>query len=547
MPDTTTSIPRPSVDGGSERSLLRVDLVAIIALFAAALGIRLFLYRFQDVISIDGTGFAGAARQLLDGDVNGLSFYGLYPVFTGLVGLFEPDLETAGRLVSVFMGSLLVVPLYLLGLNMFSRATAFSACVVTIVWSSHLFASCQVATQAAYTTLALSGIYLVRRMFETRLPAYGCWAGLVVGLAFLTRPEAFLLFFVMPLVPLLEKRRELRLLWPSVAAYCAVFAGILCVNMLLVHHVTGTWQLAAKTSSALNDTVSYYLNITDLNQIPGVQSIGYLDFITRYPDLFLSNPVVNLKKIFTTILPAFLWLLALIGFLAGGWRKEIWFDRLFLVCSFAPLAVIIVFYYISDGYVEPFLPVLFLWCAEGGRSVERFLTGLLPAGNRRGFERFARHSPALLAASVIYAVFVFVPQIPVKRDLATYTWRDDGGRYDHKRLGLILRQHLPPGKIMTRWARLAYYSGHEMVGIPNTDFDGIMTAAMTDGARFLVLDGRLPGPRPQLDFLLDPLDKVSGSSFVVTPTAPGRKPGLYPYLLYTNPNSLGLMVYEIVR
>jgi len=47
---------------------------------------------------------------------------------------------------------------------MFSRATALAACILTIVWSTHLFVSCQVATQATYTTLALTGIYLVRRM-----------------------------------------------------------------------------------------------------------------------------------------------------------------------------------------------------------------------------------------------------------------------------------------------------------------------------------------------------------------------------------------------
>jgi hypothetical protein len=547
MSDATTFSLRPPADANSEKKLQCLDYCAIIVFFALALGIRLYLYRFFDVISVDGTGYVGAARKLMTGDISGLSFYGLYPVLTWLVGLAGPDLETAGQLVSVFMGSLLVVPLYLLGVDMFSRATAISACVVTIVWSSHLFVSSQVATQAAYTTLALTGIYLVRRMFESRLPSHGCRAGLAMGLAFLTRPEAFLLFFVMPLAPLLEKRREFRLLRRTVAAYCALFAIILCFNMILVHHFTGTWQLAAKTSSALNDTVSYYLNIPDLNHIPGVKTIGYLEFISRYPNLFLANPIINLKKIFTTILPAALWILALIGFLAGGMQKGRFFDRLFLMCSFAPLGVIIVFYYISPGYVEPFLPVLFLWCAEGGRCVERYTTGLLPAGFRQGFERFSRYSPALVAASVIYAIFVFVPQIPAKRDLSTYTWRDDGNRFDHKRLGLILKQHLPPGKIMTRWGLLAYYSGHEMVGIPNTDIDGIMKAAQDGGARFLVLDGRLPGPRPQLDYLLEPFDHVTGSSFLISPVPPGKKPGLYPYLIFTNPSSLGMIVYEFIR
>ncbi len=143
-----------------------------------------------------------------------------------------------------------------------------------------------------------------------------------MGLAFLTRPEAFLLFFLMPLALLVENRRELHTLWRSVIGYCAVFTAILCMNTVLIHHFTGTWQLAAKTSSALTDTLSYYLKIPGLNQIPGVKPIGYLDLIRDYPNLILTNPINNLKTIFETILPASFWLLAMIGFLAGGFQKK---------------------------------------------------------------------------------------------------------------------------------------------------------------------------------------------------------------------------------
>ena len=547
MPDTTQVTFGSAADLNAERKLQRLDYVVIILLFALALGIRLYLYRFHDVISVDGTGYVCAARKLMTGDISGLSFYGFYPALTWLVGVVGIDMETAAQLVSVVMGSLLVVPLYLLGVKLFSRATAFAASIVTIVWSSHLFASCIVLSQATYTTLALTAMYLIWRMFESRVSYYGYWAGLVMGLAFLTRPEAFLLFFVMPLALLLKKRRELHLVWRPVVAYCAVFTFILCINLLLVHHFTGTWQLAAKTSSALTDTLSYYLKISDLNQIPGVKSIGYLDMITRYPDLILTNPIKNLKIIFETILPVFLWMLALIGFSAGGLQREIACNRLFLLCSFAPLGVIVVFYYISDGYVEPFLPVLFLWCAEGGRSAERFITGLLPVSIRHDFDKFARYTPLLLVASFIYALVLLVPQIPGKRDLSTYTWRDDEGRRDHKRIGLMLKQYLPPGKIMTRWGRLAYYSGHEMVGIPNTNLLGIEQAATEGGARFLVLDGGVSGIRPQLDFLLDPLFKVPEVCFSITPNPSHKKPGLHTYLVYTNPGSLGVIVYEIIR
>ena len=547
MPAITTDCCRPSAHANREKKLQRFDYIAILLLCVVALGIRLYLYRFNDVISVDGTGYVGTARKLMSGDISGLGYYGFYPVLVWLTGMTGIDLETAAQLVSVVMGGLLVVPLYLLGQALFSRTTALAACIVSLVWSSHLFVSCIVANQSTYTTLALTAVYLVMRMFERRLFSYGCWAGIVMGLAFFTRPEAFLLFLVMPLAYVLENRREPRAVWRPIVAYGAAFAVIFFMNMLLIHHFSGTWQLSAKTSSALGDSLSYYLKIRDVNLIPGGKSIGYLELITRYPGFILTNPIQNLKTIVETTLPISLWLLAVIGFISGGMSGEMTIKRLYLICTFAPLAVIILFYYINGGYMEPYLPVLFLWCAEGGCSVERFVTQRIPVPAGYCAEKLIRYTAGVLIASCIYAVVLFVPQIPVKRDPSTYTWQDDDCRFDHKRLGLMLKQYLPPGKVMTRWARLAYYSGHEMVAIPNTDIKGIERAAYAGGARFLVLYGGSNGADAQLDYLLEPLNRIPESYFYVTPVTTVTQPGLYPYLVYSNPHSLGLIVYEIIR
>ena len=144
------------------------------------------------------------------------------------------------------------------------------------------------------------------------------------------------------------------------------------------------------------------------------------------------------------------------------------------------------------------------------------ITGLLPLRFHQGIERFTRIPLVFLVASCVYSLVILLPQIPAKRDLSTYTWREDEGRRDHKRLGLILKSYLPPGKIMTRWARLAYYSNHEMVCIPNTDLPGIEKAATAGNARFLP-HGGLNGAGNQFGSLLEPLDKVPKVYFWITP------------------------------
>lgn len=527
--------------------LKRFDCAAVTVLVAIGLAIRLYLYRFNDVISVDGIGYIGAAQKLVAGDIGGLSFYGFYPVLIRLVNMLGPEMEPAAQLVSAIMGGLLVIPLYVLGLRMFSRSTALVASVVSVAWPANLFVSGVVLSQSTYSTLALAGIYLVWGMFESRTIIRGIWAGFFLGLAFLTRTEGFLLFVVMPLVPLFIYRREVHRIWKPLAAYGGAFGLLLGLNMLLVHHYTGEWQLAAKTSSALIDTLSYYLNIPDLIQVPGVKSLGYLELITEYPKLLLANPLKNLKIMFGEMLPGFIWVFILIGMVSGMRTKQGLSARLFLLCSLAPLAVIVVFYYVSAGYFQPFLPALFLLTAEGAVLSERYLTDRLPLSIRHPFESLSAHSPITLCVSIVFFFILLVPQLPEKRDLDAYNWQDDQGRRDHKNLGLILKKYLPPGKIMTRYARLAYYSGHEMVAIPNTDLRGTVQMALNNNVRFLVLYGGRNGGGTQLDFFQEPLHKEPLGHFSISPVSSGSPPGFYKYLVYSHPSSLGVIVYEIVR
>ena len=55
------------------------------------------------------------------------------------------------------------------------------------------------------------------------------------------------------------------------AAYCGSFICLFGLNMILVHHVTGNWQLSAKTGSALTDALGYYLKVKDYAYIPDVK------------------------------------------------------------------------------------------------------------------------------------------------------------------------------------------------------------------------------------------------------------------------------------
>src|SRR6266508_1614104 len=343
MPDTRAFHERESVSAAAgEERLTRSEIMTMAILVIVALAVRLYFVSNCQVISTDGTGYVGAARRLLQGDITHLAKYGFYPVLIALANIFIHDIEMAGRVVSMVMGSLLLVPLFLLGREFFDWKTAVAACLVILVWPAIRFWSNEVMTQATYMTLSLSGVWFVWRTFRTGSRAIAFTAGIFLGLAYVTRTEAFLLAIAVPLVPLTaalldpsKRRNAVRLLPP----YVAGFLLILIPNLLLIHSVSGTWQLACKTSEALRDSLVLYLKIPEFQITPEMNKVGYLDLIRDYPGFIAHTTWENLKLTWKTMVPPLVWPFVFIGFVAGGWKKEEITKRFFLVSTLSPLVV----------------------------------------------------------------------------------------------------------------------------------------------------------------------------------------------------------------
>src|SRR6185369_16375591 len=465
------------------------DLILMVLLFLAALAVRIYSFKFFDVIPTDGTSYVETARAIWRGEINGIGVYGFYPVLIWVASSFISDSELAGRLVSLLFGSMLVIPLYLLGRDIFSRSVALSACLLAIVWPPLVNSSCQVITQSTHTTLQLTGVYFVWRAFKGYRISDGCLAGFFFGLTFLTRPEGLLLFFTTPLAFFYYRLKEIAKKPAFLWAYSGSFLALFIINLFLVHHVTGEWQLSAKTDSALNDALSYYLNTPDLNYIVGYEPKGYLDIMREHPGFIWTNSALNLKKAWETILPIPLWILCAAGFFSGGYSRERNIVRVFLVSTAVPIGVLIVFYYISTGYTEAYLPMIFLWTASGFFAVETWLkrrvAGFLSSDQNLVFGRI----PVLIVASVIYSLSVFATQIRKDISDSAHTLEMENGRRGENFTALILHESLPPGKITTRSSSIAFYTEREWINIPlGLDYDGIIKTAYDNGVRFLIAD-----------------------------------------------------------
>ena len=521
------------------------DEILLLAVTLAAIALRCHLLSVHDVISTDGTGYVNAARQIAAGDLGGFAVFGFYPFLIWLVSLLGIDMETAGRAISVFLGGCLPIPLYYLGAALFSRRTALAASFLAAVWPTLVAWSCEVMTQATYLILVTSGALLVLQMIRRPSVAKGMAAGACLALAYLTRPEGFLLFFALPLLPVLLQRADFPWFKRALAAYGLSFLLLFLVNLLLIRETTGLWQLSAKTGSALNDSLVINGRIGSLYDLAPGKVYGYLDILREFPDFIWVTGWKNLREVCSTLVPIPMWGLALLG-IAGGRGKG---NSLFLLPLFAPLCVLIAFYYVGPEYTQPYLPPLFLWVCEGGAFLEQ---KVLPLAGAR--PRFWSRIPLTPVLALLFAGWLLVRQLPAGPP-PPYRPESDGARRDIKNVGLLLKKYLPPGKIMTSSGRLAFYAERERMALPNVGTpEEILNAARANGVRYFVLCGIhnwevRDSWDPVTRGLLDPImpGKEPDEILACSPYAPVQvNIRLRQYLLYRSRSSLGVVVYEIL-
>jgi 4-amino-4-deoxy-L-arabinose transferase-like glycosyltransferase len=206
-------------------------------------------------IAIDGAYYGFMARDFLEGNfAKGLSqpFHPFYPL---LIYLISPDtalVETAGRFVSLFFGTLTLIPLYYLVKEAVGEKEAVLA---ALFYSFHPYLvphSGMLLSEATYWGLLTLSIYLFwiglkgRRAFELLT------SGAFLGMAYLTRPEglgyliAFLIWVVIYGGIKEGWFRKIVLLGGMVVVFSIFFIPY----VLYIHQETGRWLISKKAVEA---------------------------------------------------------------------------------------------------------------------------------------------------------------------------------------------------------------------------------------------------------------------------------------------------------
>lgn len=496
------------------------ETIFILACAFLALLIRFFFIPQNTVINGDGIYYTMLGEKLAAGDIyGGISGYWspLYSFLTGLASYFFAEREFAGRFVSLLAGALLIVPSYYLIRDFYGCLAARFGTILLIIQPLLIKASGWVMTESLYTliftTIVLSTWYALRNgrgrdFFLT---------GLLMGLAYLTKPEALGFLGLLLILTMGAKFFRPKIGFRRYAAgYLLILFGFTIFFLpyvIFLHQKTGQWTISQKIMINLPaiDYEGGLLKLTDDGQIttqdkiwgdmyetgnqpqeiapkPSPPSVEERPSLLTSATILGEKGLILLKKQFRDYIPAiipyFFVLIALVGFFYKPWTyfrsaKEIYLLSFFF-CTLVGYALST----IELRYLFPVIPILIAWVAKGiiesGDWTSKSLSNLLRT-SRPVNPRFVRIFILLVMAAWLVPLFLtqFKPD------------ELENVPFEEKQAGLwIKNQTTQAPLVMSSHAAVAFYAGGKHLFIPDEEFSTVLEYARRKKVNYLVFSER---------------------------------------------------------
>lgn len=448
---------------------------------------RLSFIISPDVIYNDSIVYIKAAEGILLGKWSETIVPPLYPALVAGGKLLMGDFERAGIMVSLVFGTLLFVPVFYLGRELYNERVGLIAALLAAVQPCLLRYSGAVLTESIYYFMVALSAFLALKAYTTGKALWIVSLSLTIVLAYLTRPEAlgFLLVFmgwVLLVRPATGNRSILKRL-------SIVLLSVLCFivfsspYLLVLRKELGRWELSKKAyvTAGTKDADAAKTGLSESRWRPRrISPTALVKDPLSLATLVGRGAIISFYK-FQTALNPVLFLLAIWGFTR---RKEnsCPLSENFLLLSFILFFFCLVFPYfkMSARYSSHMIPIALPWVANGfiaiGESLPRY-------DRVRTFFR-KRIGSVLLA--VIIVLFI---QATVEGD------REH--RQIQKEIGLWLKQYGHHGeKLMSSRVHEAFYAGMELVRYRDDDLQSILDASRSMPVRYVIIDDEMEKSHP---------------------------------------------------
>jgi hypothetical protein len=395
-----SAIPAQGLEARTGPRVSALAALAGIALFAIAVRIGWLLWHGPSEITWDGAEYARLAANLVSGHgyvgMRGTTLFVFPPLYSlAMIALlpFSGDVERAGLAVSLLSGGLFVLPIYGIAATCYGRKAAYAAAVVAAVLPFTVQLSTVVLSDMLFLTLSAAGLHFLLRVANEWRPADAVGCSVAFALAYLTRPEGFLLWaLAVGTIVILAcagrragRRLNAAILLAVVLPFPILAAPYVTFLTQHAHHVRieGKSLLNLDIGLRMNQGMSYTVAADaidrNLNQVgPEIAQDYYFEPQGRTKPSFgtvatfaLHNLIRHIREIAHVTISrscgtAVLAVLAAFGFFAGPWSKRRVWNQGILVAYGAVVALgLASVFHFWDRYFDGFVPLLIVWAASG--------------------------------------------------------------------------------------------------------------------------------------------------------------------------------------
>jgi 4-amino-4-deoxy-L-arabinose transferase-like glycosyltransferase len=392
-----------TADGTAARTGQRVSTLAVligVALFAMAIRIVWMVWHGPSEITWDGAEYARIASNLISGHgyvgLRGTTQLVFPPLYSLAIIALLPlggDVAQAGLNVSLLSGALLVLPVYGIAATCYGRKAGYAAAIIAAVLPFTVQLSTVVLADMLFLTLATAGVHFLLRVANDWRVSDALACSVAFALAYLTRPEGFLLWALAVAVVVVlaftarraGRRLDVAILLAIVLPFPVLAAPYVTFLTLQAHHlrIEGKSLVNLDIGLRMNQGMSYTIAADsidrNLNQTgPELDQNYYFEPPGRAKPAFgtvatfalhnLTRHVreiarVTASRLCGTIVFA---LLAAFGFFAGPWsRRRAWNQAILVAYGAVVVVGLASVYHFWDRYFVGFIPLVVVWAANG--------------------------------------------------------------------------------------------------------------------------------------------------------------------------------------
>jgi 4-amino-4-deoxy-L-arabinose transferase-like glycosyltransferase len=480
------------------------------------------------VLNADGSEYVRMAENLANGKGLVGNFDGpetmytpLFPLLTAGVCLIVRNAELAARLVSLAFGVGLILPVFLIARIMYGKTVAHIGALFVALHPLFIKLSGSVFNENVYLFFLMMSLYWGIKCLEFQRIKEYVLLSLFLGLAYLTRPEAFAYpaFFVgaIWIVAALTGRRGWR---PAIGSVLiiGVFLIVALPYVWFLYRETGHVRLEGKWN--INYTIANRIR-SGMDYIQAAYGLGpdeshsgplldpfhfaaytpYSESLKDKDHTLLAMAADNWRAIYNMLWsspigsPFFLGLV-LVGLFRKAWSlRRILHESVLMVMALSILFLMLTASIADFRYILPLVAISSVWVGNGAAELASWTRGL-----RASIQ--ARWVPEARIASIAVpgAVMVLMFAVAWYGTRGIYFFTTEQASYaDLKKLGSWVRAHSDgPVHIACNSTVLTYYAKATIIELPYASPAEALNYLSVKKPDFIVLDERDASTFPEV-------------------------------------------------